>query len=134
MTQNTERKVRTRDEQVEALAKAIGPEKIYRLLSDEYRDEIDARALQHILEAEARGAAEQQRKDAGKWASTQLLSASKIIEDKNANIAALEVRVEVLEGICRHVLWTKEEYGLGSRGHDSAVQAARAALAREGGT
>lgn len=50
-----------------------------------------------------------------------------------ANVAALEARVKQLEGICRHVIWTEEEHGLGSRGHDSALQAARAALTHEGG-
>ncbi|MFT8354544.1 MAG: hypothetical protein ABF617_08060 [Gluconobacter japonicus] len=53
--------------------------------------------------------------------------------DRPANVAALEARVKELEGVCRHVVWTVEEHGLGSRGHDSAVQAARAALTREGG-
>lgn len=59
ISQNTEQNVRTRDEQIDALAKAIGPEKIYRLLSDEYRAEINACAKRHILEAEARGAAKE---------------------------------------------------------------------------
>lgn len=45
-------------------------------------------------EAEARGATE-----AGeKWAATQLLSASKVLDEKNANVAALETRVKELEG------------------------------------
>lgn len=43
------------------------------------------------------GAAEQRRKDADKWAATQLLSASKVIEDKNANVAVLEARIAELE-------------------------------------
>ncbi|GEM18009.1 hypothetical protein NBRC3293_2506 [Gluconobacter oxydans NBRC 3293] len=45
----------------------------------------------------------------------------------------LKERVEDLERVCRHVVWTGEEHGLGSRGHDSAVQIARSALTREGG-
>ncbi|MFT9381112.1 hypothetical protein [Gluconobacter sp. P5B12] len=184
MTQNTEQNVQTRDEQIDALAKAIGPEKIYRLLSDEYRAGIDARALQHILEAEARGAEEQRRKDAeasdealdevmverdnaeefiGKFAERVLghsvewsssygfgsafIDVADHVDALEAEIASLKeaeqlaradaeaskARVKVLEGICRHVVWTEEEHGLGSRGHDSAVQVARAALTREGG-
>ncbi|MFT9115436.1 MAG: hypothetical protein ABF443_15295 [Acetobacter malorum] len=44
----------------------------------------------------------------------------------------LKERVEDLERVCRHVVWTEEKYGLGSRGHDSAVQIARSALTHEG--
>ena len=65
MTDEQNKPVRSRDAQVEALAKAIGPEKVFPLLNEEYQQEIRERAQHHIEEAEARGAEEQRRKDAG---------------------------------------------------------------------
>ncbi|RUT25359.1 hypothetical protein C0V97_12310 [Asaia sp. W19] len=115
---------RTREAQTDALARAIGPEKIFHLLNQSYREEIMARASSHVLEAEARGAAEQRRKDAedaegaepvgwqyqnayGDW--HPILKGSpewyirngsivRPIYTRPANVAALEVRVKELEG------------------------------------
>ncbi|MDL2169596.1 hypothetical protein [Asaia sp. HumB] len=53
---------RTRGEQIDALAKEIGPEHIFYMLAASRRQEITERASSHIAEAEARGAAEQRRK------------------------------------------------------------------------
>ena len=57
MTQNTEQNVRTREEQIDALASQFGEEGTFTFVDDG-----DA-ATKHILEAEARGATEQRRKD-----------------------------------------------------------------------
>ncbi|MBF0877961.1 hypothetical protein HKD21_14115 [Gluconobacter cerevisiae] len=90
MSQNEQNKpVRSRDAQEDSLAYHLGGLQA----ADNFR--LLARAM--IAEAEDRGAAEQRRKDADKWAATQLLSASKIIEDKNANVAVLEARIAELE-------------------------------------
>ena len=164
MTQNTEQHVRTRDEQVETLAFEIA------LWGKSNLHERRAVAEKNLKEAEARGAAEQRRKDAEGcerwefeepeyhdqgmgcgledrgihdryqameygWEQAVERCIERIPEElyaRPANVAALEARVKVLEGVCRHVVWTEEEHGLGSRGHDSAVQAARAALTRIG--
>lgn len=63
MTQE-QKVMRTRDEQVIALAKAIGPERIFHLLNQSYQEEICQRAWSHIEEAEARGAEEARRVNA----------------------------------------------------------------------
>ena len=155
--------VRTREEQIDALAKAIGPEKIYRLLSDEYRAEIDARALQHILEAEARGAAEQRRKDADGHEPAGYVSCGALehlatksgmrvqnlygysenawpipLYDHPANVAALEARVKELETNQRKdaqvIHWLAEKLKQTDPEAKSDYELlARAALTREGG-
>ena len=138
MSQNTEQNVRTREEQAETLAFEIA------LWGKSNLHERSVVAAKNLREAEARGAAEQRRKDAegvyqilnedGEWSfvsQDEYLQAP--YEGRRLTPAALETRVKQLEGICRHIVWTEEEHGLGSRGHDSALQAARAALTREGG-
>ncbi|MBS1040980.1 hypothetical protein JK203_08970 [Gluconobacter cerinus] len=57
MTQNTEQNVRTREEQIADLTNLFGEEGTFTFVDDR-----DA-ATKHILEAEARGAEEQRRKD-----------------------------------------------------------------------
>jgi len=109
---------RTREEQTDALARAIGPEKIFSLLNQSYREEITARASSHILEAEARGAADQRRKDAEGvepvkvevhtewfgWCEIPMdhfeesEHPKRLLFTRPANVAALEDRVKELEG------------------------------------
>ncbi|WP_215745948.1 hypothetical protein [Gluconobacter sp. P1C6_b] len=107
--------VRTRDEQIEALASQFGEEGTF-----SYVDDRDA-ATQHIAEAEARGAAEQRRKDAERqepvaWAIPGQLPSEAFphcelvlyrrkashntlpLYTHPANVAALEDRVGKLEG------------------------------------
>ena len=91
------------------------------------------------------GAAEQRRKDADKWAATQLLSASKVIEDKNANVAVLEARIAELEGTlhgqsawheARRKALSKQPQSLDTQWrmaeHYEQIEEVRAALTREG--
>ncbi|GFE97725.1 hypothetical protein [Gluconobacter sp. Gdi] len=114
MTQNTEQNVRTRDEQIDALADGIAREG--------YADTPDyALAERHILEAEARGAEEQRRKDGegqkpvawhyydeedddgrGGWrySSSKLSSRYEDVHplyDRPANVTALEARIAELK-------------------------------------
>lgn len=165
MSQNTEQNVRTRDEQVQWMGRCI------RASAD--HPSLEGFLREHIRIAEARGAAEEQRRQyaegvihivfdgfpspdgpkfvevenpkgfsisVGEWRKRDDGLCELVILGQYEGLAVLgakndllEARVKELEGVCRHVVWTEEEHGLGSRGHDSAVQASRAALTREGG-
>ena len=146
--------VRTRDEQIEALTSQFGEEGTF-----SYIDDWDA-ATRHILEAEARGAAEQRRKDAeGQkpivWAhrnhiedvpyasrnkpfvvSTEDIYSPDVsvpLYTHPANVAALEAMVKELEGVLGKIEYASRKDSLSETERLESVRAiARTALKREG--
>ena len=127
MSQNTEQKVRTQEDQARAIANAIRTG--YGNLGG-----LTLVVAKELQEAEARGAAELRRKGA----EIEALKISRAHSDgvrneKQKRINTLEAEIAELKKALRHVTWTASEYGLGKIGHESAVNRARAALTREGG-
>jgi len=154
MRQN-EQNVRTRDKQVAKMFTALEPVSNFWRAKDPDGKQLREYLEACIITAEARGAAEQRRKDAeiAGYLSLELatvlrrkfpgaavtLSAHKThtrdipVYYSPPNVAALEAEIADLKKALRHVTWTASEYGLGKIGHESAVNRARAALTREGG-
>ena len=125
MTDEQNKPVRSREDQIEALASQFGEEDTF-----SYVDDRDA-AAQHILEAESRGAAEQRRKDAEgcravhQWRPAKGMAwhdctkkqqdteaslgyETRTLYTHPANVAAMEDRVRELEGVILHLLETEE--------------------------
>lgn len=148
MNQNTEQKVRTRDEQAADLTVSI------RAWGRSSAEAIYPMVERHIAEAEARGAAEQRRKDAegcaiagyvpdntpnsfsaseAKYASTALhrepFPGDVPVYYTPAYVAWREERVKALEETLRRI--ADSEVFCGSQ---TLRHMARAALTREGGT